>query len=351
MANRLLRYELLLFRASFAAAFDRARDKTLLLVVLVVGAFWLKERIAGASALTLPPSAIWLALLAAPAGFGWQRLIRARLDWLAEHSALAAPALAARTRRAYLVAAHLLVAIPLLSVAALLGIGGWALAALAYATGTGLASIARKARSAEEDAPVSARRAPARQPAFRAILRRQTLDSARPGRAAAALVAATFALTFLAAWLSRGQPDALRFAAILSPPLLALLLTSRADAELIGFLPFAGYRPGFVAVAVSALPAACLAASALAVVAVRPHHAVAILIILLLLHLAFILTGIARAWLYAGRSGRSVDLQVQMEFAGLVLIAALLPPLALAALAWRLWMLRRHYASLLWTQL
>lgn len=351
MANRLLRYELLLFRNSFADAFGRARDKALLLVVLVIGAFWLRERLAGVAAPALPQGAVWLALLAAPAGFGWQRMVKARLDWLAEHSPLAAPALEARTRRAYLAAAHALAAIPLLAAAAMLGLAGPGLAALAYGAGAGLASIPRRVKGAQEEATRPPSSPPAGQPALRAILRRQAFGGARPGRASAALVAATFALTFLAAWLTKGQPDALRFAAILAPPLLALLLTSRADAALIGFLPFAGYRPGFVALAVSALPVACLAASALAVAAAWPDHALAILVVLFLLHLAFVLTGIARAWLYPGRNGRSVDFQVQMEFFGLVLIAVLLPPLALVALAWRLWVLRRRHASLLWTQL
>jgi hypothetical protein len=56
-------------------------------------------------------------------------------------------------------------------------------------------------------------------------------------------------------------------------------------------------------------------------------------------HLAFGLTGIARAWLYPGRSKRSVELRLRLELAGLVAVAILLPPLAVVAAVWRF----RHF--------
>ena len=183
---------------------------------------------------------------------------------------------------------------------------------------------------------------------FRAILRRQTLGSARPGRTVLLIVAASFALTAASIWLSRGLPDAVRLAAPMLPSLPALLAASRLDAELIGFLPYAGRRALATGLAVSAFPAANFAAAAAAIVALRPPQTIALLAILLLLHLVFIVAGLARAWLYPGRHARSVDLQVQIEFAGLALIFLMLPPLALAALVWRLWWLHRRYSRLIW---
>ena len=75
-----------------------------------------------------------------------------------------------------------------------------------------------------------------------------------------------------------------------------------------------------------------------------------VLALLAAIHLVFIPIGIARAWLYPGRAARGVDLQLQLEIMGLAITAFLLPPLALAALAWRLALFRRHCARLRWMQ-
>ena len=183
-----------------------------------------------------------------------------------------------------------------------------------------------------------------------ALLRRQTLDTRHPLWTAAALVAGNLVLTALAGRVGAGSTEAVQIAALVAPSLLSLLLVTRTDSVLIGFLPYAGFRPIVVALAVSALPAACFAAAAVATLAVRPAQAGAGIGILAILYLGFIVIGIARAWLYPGRQGRSVDLQVQIEFVGLVLIAVLMPPLALVALGWRMWVLRRRYLDRLWMQ-
>jgi hypothetical protein len=356
MANRLLRYELTLFRRSFADAFDRKRDRLLLLLVAVLALLWLREQAAGAATLALPPGAVWLAAAAAPIGFAWQRLVLTRLALLSEHSAVAANALDRRERHFYFASAHLLALVPLGAAAAMLAaatgreVEALALATLAYALGLALASV-RVPASEEKPEPVDRawpyRR---RRAALNAILQRQTLDSRRPERTALLIVLTIFALTAAAAWFGHDQPGAGRIAAILLPSLLGLALASRIDSGLLGFLPFAGYPPSFVACAVAALPAANLAASVVAVLLVRPPDLPAILAVLLFLHAAIILAAIARAWLYPGRNGRSVDLQVQAEFAGLLVIAVVLPPLALFALVWRLAILQRHCRSLLWVQ-
>jgi dolichol kinase len=350
MANRLLRYESALFRNAFAEGFARKRDRLLLLLVAIFAFFWLRDALSRFAWPAVPPHAFWAAALAALPGFAWHRQLMARLAWLREHSAVAPAAAEGRSRRPYVLAAHALAAIPLLAAAILLDpLAGPAAALLAYAAGAGLAALIPIRIASREAAHALA--APGSHAMLGAILRRQTLDSARPGLAASLLVTAVFALTAAALWLSRGQSDAIRIAGTMLPAFLALLVTCRLDAELIGFLPYAGRRALSLALAVSALPAAGLAAAAAAILVVRPDDMIAMLTILVLLHMLFIVAGLARAWLYPGRNGRSVDLQVQIEYAGLALIAFVLPPLALIALGWRIWWLGRRYSRLLWVQL
>lgn len=364
MANRLLLYELALFRRSFADGFGRWRDKLLLLIVATLALSWLWETLENAAGPALPSDAAWLGALAGPAGFAWQRLVATRLGWLAEHSAVAPAALDRRIRAGYFAAAHLAGALVLLIGGASLAVatsrvGAVALlAASAYVAGAALAGrLPLRARIADRGdqaapAPSSSRTAHhGRRAVFRAILRRPTLSGAHPERAAILIAAATFTLTAAAAWFSRGQPDAVRVAAITLPSLASVLAFSRIDAELIGFLPYAGHGPLFVALAICALPAGGFAASALAVVTVHPPLWLPIVGILFLLHLAIILLLVVRAWLYPGRGGRSADLQAQLEFTALVLIAFMLPPLAPVALGWRMWLLRRRYLRAMWVQL
>ena len=365
MTNLLLRYELGQLRGSLDETFARRRDRFLLLVIFVFVLLWLRERLGSAGAMTLPAGAAWAALLAGPTGFAWQRLLSLRIAWLQEQSAVARAALDPRVRGGYLAAAHLVAALLIGIVVAVLGFATsrmaavGALAAASYAAGLGLAWLNRESLIGRTP-DVTSSAAPSRRESgspgrrravLRAVLRRQTLDSARPEWVAAGAVAATFALTAAAGWAARDQADAAQVALTLLPSLLCLLFVSRTDPILIGFLPYAGYRPGFVAAAVSLLPAGCFAAAAAAVLALDPPQAMIILGILILLSVALIVIGIARAWLYPGRFGKAVDLQVQVEFAALLLIAFLLPPLAPIALAWRLWMFRQRYLGLLWVQL
>ncbi|HEX8363690.1 MAG TPA: hypothetical protein VF603_00220 [Allosphingosinicella sp.] len=363
MANRLLRYEAGLFRRSFAIAFGRRRDALLLFVMLLLGAAWLRTQIM-AGGWALPPEALWLGALAGPTALAWQRLVRARLDWLVEQSPLAADALDRRSRCAYVLASHVAAAAPIALGATVLATTtgrpatAVAITTLAYAAGAGLAWIPRSPGTSRREIrsigsiPPGPRGSKSRgAAAFRAVIRRQALNAANPGRAAALILAATFGLAVAAAWIAADRPDAVRFAVIACPSLLALLLISRLDAELIGFLPFAGYRPVFLAAAVSALPAAAFGATAAALLAFRPRDWLVMLAALALIHLATILFIVARAWLYPGRNPRSADLQVELEFASLAGILFILPPLAPIALAWRTWMLRRRYRALMWVQL
>ncbi len=358
MANRLLRYEAALFRRSFATAFGTTRDIALLIVVAALALLWLQD--AGArGGLSLPAEAAWLAALAGPAAFSWQRLLAGRLRWMIEQSVLAADALHAGARRVYLGVAHVLLAIPLTGAILLLGgssgrIGPAVLiGAFAFAAGIGLAAALGESSVTQRLSNRSAgsvRASPRSGTAavIDAVLRRQTRSRGRPRSAAALIVAANFILTVAASWWVRDGADAVRMAAVVVPSLAVLAVAARTDSALIGFLPFAGYRPLFIAGAVSALPAMSFVAAATALL-VTGARAGTSLIVLALLHFLFVLVAVERAWLAPGRDPRSVDLQVQIELGGLIVVAILLPPLAPAALVWRLWQHCRHNRKLLWT--
>jgi hypothetical protein len=155
-------------------------------------------------------------------------------------------------------------------------------------------------------------------------------------------------VTVAGGWLGHDLPVPQLFIPLMLPSLIVLFLATRLDAALLAFLPAAGYSPGFIALAVSALPAGSLIAGTGALV--LTGQGIDTVIVLALAHLAFILIGIARAWLYPGRTRRSVDFQLQLELAGLVAAAILLPPLAIAAAGWRFWHFHRHCRAKRWMQ-
>jgi hypothetical protein len=351
MANRLIRYDALLLRRNLADGFRGPGDIVLLLVMAALALAWLRERI-GAAPLSLPEEAVWLAALAGPIAFAWHRLARLRLARLAEHSPIAAAALEPWSRHAYFRLAHELAAPLLLAAAGLAGsaagrpLAALGIAVLAYGAGAGLAQITPDRRQGGGTAATSTAPAEAlgsgRGAVLALILRRQSF-----GRAGL-MLAGSFALTLAAGWWGEGRAEALRFALLLSPSFLLLLMAARLDAGLLAFLPGAGFRPGFSAFAVSALPAASFLLGGLA--AMLTGAGLTALAVLALLHLGFILVGIARAWLYPGRSARSVDVQLQLDVAGLAVTAFLLPPLAVAALLWRLLHFYRHCRDLRWMQ-
>ena len=319
---------------------------------------------ASLAAMALPPRAGFLAAFAAPIGFGWQRLLCKRLHWLSEHSPLSAEALHLMSRAIYLGAGHLL-ALPLLLLAGLALSratgqmpGPVLLALAAYGAGALLASsLRRRGPSALKRGSDKQRERRPRQvlsgprAILGAVVRKQTLGSRYPAHSATATILAAFLATGAAVYLTRGQGDQVAIVAAVFPSFLLLLMTSRTDPQLIGFLPYLGYPARFVALAVTILPTACLLAALAALLVMRPSDPGIIGAILLAMHAAFLLVSVARAWLYPGRGARSVDLQVQLEFAGLVLAAFVFPPLAVVMLAWRMWSLRRDYSSLLWVQL
>jgi hypothetical protein len=357
MPNRLIRYDARLLRRNLADGFRGPTDIVLLLAMAALGAAWLRERIGG-TALSLPNEAIWLAALAGPLAFAWHRLVRRRLARLAEHSPIAPAALERRSRLGYFRLVHALAAPLLLAAAGLIGsaagrpVAALGIAALAYGAGAGLALVMPNRRRRGARAAVSAAPAEAfgsgRRAVLALILRRQSFGGGSAFARAGLMLAASFALTLAAGRWGEGRPEALRFALLLAPSFLLLLRTARLDAGLLAFLPAAGFGPGFSAAAVSALPAASLVATGLA--AMLAGAGLAALAVLASLHLGFILLGIARAWLYPGRSARSVDFQLQLEVAGLAVTAFLLPPLAVAALLWRLWHFRRRCRDLRWMQ-
>jgi hypothetical protein len=182
------------------------------------------------------------------------------------------------------------------------------------------------------------------------LLARQTFGAARPLRAAAFLIAGVAAATLAGSWRAATQPLAVGFGATLLPSALLLLATARNAPEIVGLLAYAGYPARFVAASVCALPAANLAASSIALLLVRPEGWAGMIAALLLLHLLAALVATARAWLSPGRPARRVNLQVQLELIALFVVAGLLAPLVPAIVAWRLWLLHRHYSRLRWIQ-
>jgi hypothetical protein len=186
--------------------------------------------------------------------------------------------------------------------------------------------------------------------AFRILLARQTFEAQSPLAAAAFLVAAAALATFAIGWFAAPQPPLVRLAAALLPSMFLLAATARNSPEIVGLLAFAGYPARTVAAYVCALPAANLAAVSAALLLLRPVGWPGMLEALVVLHLFAALVATVRALLSPGRPARRVDLQVQLEVVALGLIAGVLAPLALLAVAWRLWLLHRHYSNLLWVQ-
>ena len=352
MTNRLIRYDAALLRRFLADSFGGLRDLLLLALVGLIGCAWLRQQ-----TLAAPADGVWLALLAGPAGFALQRAGCQRLAARGEHSPVAPAALDRQERRAWLTLAHLLLCLPLMAAAILLGMAtgrllpAIALAAASYAAGAGLAMIfpvLRWQRGAGWSRPSVAPLGRGRHAVIALVLARQTASTRRPLVRAGLLLMASFLLTVMTSWWGRGLAVPLVFVPLLLPSLIVLLLAARLDAALLAFLPAAGYRPGFIALAVSALPAGSLLAGAGAFL--LTGQGIGIVVVLALAHLAFILIGIARAWLYPGRTRRSVDFQLQLEVAGLVAAAILLPPLAIAAAGWRFWHFHRHCRAKRWMQ-
>jgi hypothetical protein len=356
LAAPLVKYDLLLARRSFADAFATWRDRLLLALVLTFALLWLGDA-ATRAVPSLPPQAAMLALLAAPATYAWTAAALRRLAWFRETSVLASEALVPRARATYLACAQL----PLLAIVVpvVLVVGAWTgeplrpalIAFLSYAGGLALAA-ATDGRSAATGGTGLLEKAVRRRrgalPALLALLAPLTFGAEQPFRAAVYLVAGTALATLGGCWLAAGQPPGVQFAAALAPSVLLLVATARNAPEIVGLLAFAGYRARSVALFVCALPAANFAAVALALLLARPQSWTGMLASLLVLHLVAALIATARAWLSPGRQGRSVDLQVQLEMLALVLIANLFAPLVPIAVAWRLWLLRRHYSRLLW---
>ena len=337
MPNRLIRYDAALLRRFLADGFRGPADLVLLAVVGALALAWLRQR-----TLTLPPDSVWVALLAGPAGFAWQRLVQLRLAGLAEHSPVAPAALGGTERRVWLAVAQLLFWLPLLAAATLLGVAAArplaaiGLALGAGAAGVGLASILPGPRASRRAGPSSTPVRPlgaGRRAVLAIVLARQTRGTRRPFARAAWLVAASLLLAVAAGWWGRTHPGPLALILPLLPPLILLLMSAQLDGALLAFLPAAGFRPGFIALAVSALPVASLLAGTTALL--LTGQGIGVIAVLALAHLAFILIAIARAWLYPGRTRRSVDFQLQLEAMGLAAAAIMLPPLAVAAAAWR----------------
>lgn len=357
MAASLLKYDLSLARRSFADAFATRRDRLLLAIVTIFFLLWLHDA-AMRGAPPLPPRFALLAVLAAPASFGWNRAVLRRLAWFGEASVIAPEALVARARLSYLGCTQL----PLLAVLAFAvlflsqrtgeRIQPAAVALLCYGAGLALTLMVegRDGRKGSVRRHVPAPGAEAAGGAFRTLLARQTFGARRPVRIAALLAVGTALATLAVCWFAAAEPFAARLAAALLPSALSLVATGRNAPEIVSLLAFAGHPARLVALSVCALPAVNLAAVSMMLFLATPEGWAEMLGGLLLLHLLAALIATERAWLSPGRSARGVDFQVQLEMLGLLIIALLFAPLAFVAAAWRLWLMHRHYSALLWIQ-
>lgn len=357
MAASLLKYDLFLARRSFADAFATVRDRLLLALVIAFALLWLRDAAARAAP-ALPRQAWMLGVLAGPGAYAWSRAVLRRVAWFRDGSVLAPEALAPGARVSYLAWAQLPV-IAALAVAVLLlrsWTGGGSLplivALASHAIGLALAVARDGDEQPQRPVRLSARkeRRHSRGVAFRLLLARQACDAQRPTRAAAFLVVCATVATLAGSWFALPQPLAVRLAAALVPSLLLVIPTARNAPEIVSLLAFAGYRARYIALSVCALPAANFVGVSVALLVVRPEGWPGMLAGLALLHLLAALVATARAWLSPGRAARRIDLQVQLEMVALLLLGALFPPVVPPAVAWRLWLLRRHYSNLLWIQ-
>jgi len=356
--NRLIIYELTLFRRSFADAFGRTRDKVLLALVVALALLALRGGMPAIPQVREGP--IILAAIVALTLFSWHRMVLRRLSWFGEHSPLAPDALCPGSRRSYVTATQLppllALALGVLTLASATGIpAAWAASLLGWATGVGAAtwlnSLPKSQITVRKSLPPLQSRVRRQQPALFAILRHQLFHVASPVRALLLIVGGTASITIAASILAAGGPAPLRFAAALMPSTALLLLTSRNDGRLIGLLAFAGYSAAATAMAISILPGLSFFAAVVALLIARPSDWPAMVGLLLIVHASAYLVAIARAWLSPGRDGRSVDLQVQLELAALLALIIQILPLAPLALLARLYLLQRRYRSLLWVQL
>jgi hypothetical protein len=359
--NRLLRYELALFRRSFEDAFGRARDKLLLLFMALLAIAAAPQWLDRAAAAPIDLPLMWVAAPVALLALGWQRILHKRMKWLAEETVFAPDALGVGPRFRYLATAHLPA---LLLVSALLLVlthasASAAAAIPAYAAGLIFASAANaiqtslSARIRRREGERSSPRQVGRRAAFQAILSRQTMGSSRPMLALALLLAAELVLTMAAVRATQHLAEPVRVAAALAPSILLLLIGSRMDPQLFRFLAYLGHPPRFVALSLTVLPAASFAAAAAGALAGRSaetHQVSATLILLLIVHAAAACLLIARAWLYPGQGPRSAHFRVEVEFGAIALVALMMPPLAPVVLIWRMLVLRGRYKACLWVQ-
>jgi len=363
MTNRLIRLEARLLWRSFTDAFSTASDRLLLMMVAVIAAFWVRTHLAEPMSFALPTRAAWAGLAGLPAGMAAQWRLGGRLAWLAEESPFSATARQGLARRTYLASFHGLFACGLAAAAVWIGVAVGEpivvpiIALTNYAVGTALGAACRREGKVRRVTTRRARPAnprPSKATASRAligvIVAHQTRDRADPVRGATLLLGFVFVATLGSVPMSAAWTSPARIAAEAAPGLFALLWTNRMDVRLVGFLPSLGYGPAMTGLAVSALPLACVVIAILAVAAARAPFGFVGSGIVAAAGAGFVLVALGRTWLSPGRSRHSVDLQVGIESAIVLLVAFALPPLAPIMIVGRLAMLYRRAASLRWIQ-
>jgi hypothetical protein len=366
--NPLLWHDGVVVRRAFADAFRSARDMALLLCVTLIGAAFLVDAYREAGRSPLPRAAIALLATAPLAGLVAERLVRWRLEWFASISALAADALEVRTRVAYRAIVHLgwlLLLAPGIAYVAI-GLREPFLVPIAwlagYAVGGALSSVPRagarrlgRIRSPRIDQlPRPEGHGP--RLAYELLARRQS-GWRRPVAALLACAAIGFSLAPVTAMLAfktglAGAPgnDMAAGIAAVAIALAQLLVLVRTDADMLRFLPLAGYGPSLAGSAFAALPLAYTAGAVLGFAASPLINRAALASVFAAAAAAFILAGICCAWLYPGRSKRAAESQMQLELAAAVLCLWLVPPAAAVAVIWRMSVLWRRARARTWLQ-
>jgi hypothetical protein len=344
----LVAYDLLILRRGAQRAFSRRRDMLLLALAVPVAMLFAWAAAGGIAdkAAELPLAV--KAWLAGAIGFAVAQALAARLGHLRADSIMARHALqggSALVHTAFWGAPPLLAALALFARGAEPALEIGALLA-AFAAGAAAALSARAVGRKLGDRRTGSG-AHAAVPGLEAGTRRQRivrLLTARSGfrRAPLALNLALFAACgamlgllvplrplfaglgalLLAGWAMRQHPPLLRY--------LLFLGILPDGAALVPLLPVAALAAGFAAVAASlgAAPLAWLAGGAAA--------------FLLLLACIALLRGYHQAL----KSSQAAGLALQIDLVGIALAAWMVPPLAPALLAARLWMLRRAAAAM-----
>ena len=306
-AWRLAGHDALVARKGFAATFSGWRDRALLIVILALGALWLRDAASRANAFDDPRVAA-----AAGAILGWMVLrgLRRRLAHHAAEGVLAMDALDRDRSLLYLAVGAAAPAFALIALGAMLVPAAVPTLAFGFGAGALTACLAPPRPAGRLSAPARGRLAMPPRPRI-------------PEMAAAPALALASAALGRATLAWRGDSQAALVLAACT--LLSLAWLARIDFATCRFLAMAGHGPARSAAAQLA-PAALfwLLCSAFAWLLVGPAGVVAVSLV----GAGLIAIATARVWLYQLHARRAADWLLTLALAVLALLGLAAPPLA-----------------------